>query len=50
MKKRIMMIGIILMVLAMLATAGVTLAKAVSFHQITGHNYSMVEAWGDIEI
>jgi hypothetical protein len=50
MKKRTMMIAIILLVLAMLATASVTLAKKLTYHKITGSSYSLVESWGNTEI
>jgi hypothetical protein len=50
MKKRTMIIVIILLVLAMLATASVTLAKTHTFNKITGHGYFLVEEWWNTEI
>jgi hypothetical protein len=50
MKKRTIIVVIILIVLAMLATASITLAKTITFNKITGHSYMLVEDWGDTEI
>jgi hypothetical protein len=50
MKKRTMIFVVVVLVLAMLATASVTLAKNLTFNKITGHDYFFVEAWGGVEI
>jgi hypothetical protein len=46
MTKRNMIVVIVVMVLAMLATASVTLAKNPKPHKITGQSYFLVEDWG----
>jgi len=50
MKKRTIIFVVVVLVLAMLVTTSVALAKPLSLSKITGHAYFFMEAWGNTEI
>jgi len=50
MKKRMMILVIVALVLAMLAATSTTLAKKHTINKITGHGYYLIEDWGYTEI
>jgi hypothetical protein len=50
MKKRTLLIVIVAVALALLATTSIALAKTLSVDKITGHPYYFMEDWGPTEI